>query len=254
VQRKYIEGGEPIALGDGGAGVLAFHGFTGSPFEVRALSERIHANGFSVLGPALAGHATEVGDLEATTSDEYVAAAERAFDEAQRRFVRVYVVGLSLGGTLALHLATSRPVAGVVTISAPVFLYPMVEATVPIVQQWMPGLRAPANLAAWQGNVIGYTSTSIGAVGVLRAVLERVRGELERVTAPLLVIHSGRDLTVPLASAREIHDRAASADKRLAVVDGGSHVMTVEPNLALIDKTVVGFLKRLERARSPEGS
>jgi len=114
-------------------------------------------------------------------------------------------------------------------------------------------LRAPANFAAWQGNVVGYKSTTIGAVNVILDLLARVRAELEDVQAPLLVVHSARDLTVPVDSAREIYACAASADKRLELIDAGSHLMTIEPNLRLVDAIIVAFLKRLESDACPEG-
>jgi esterase/lipase len=158
-----------------------------------------------------------------------------------------------MGGTLGLHLATRFELPGIVTISTPVFLYPMVNATVPVLQQWIPGLRTPANFAAWQGNVIGYKSTSISSVRVLVDVLERVRPTLSQVRAPLLVLHSTRDLTVPVASARTIHESATSKQKHLELIDAGSHLMTVEPNLSLIVPKIVGFLKGLEAQARPEG-
>lgn len=251
----YLPGGEPFSLDHAGrrAGVLAFHGFTGTPFEVRQIGESLHAAGFGVYAPALAGHATDVDALEHTSADDYRNGAERALDEAASRFDRVYLVGLSMGGTLALHLAATRPVAGVVTISTPVFLYPMVNAAVPVIEQWFPGMRTPANFAAWQGNVVGYKSMPIAAVRVVVDVLDRVRSQLDNVTAPLLVVHSSRDYTVPLASAREIHDRAASSHKRLELIDAGSHLLTVEPGLSLISHIVVDFLKGLESGSCPEG-
>ena len=158
-----------------------------------------------------------------------------------------------MGGTLGLHLATRYKLPGLVTISAPVFLYPMVNASVPVIEQWLPGLRAPSNFAAWQGNVIGYKSTSIGAVRVLVDVLDRVRAELKSVSSPLLILHSARDYTVPVSSAKAIHENVASALKRLELLEAGSHLMTIEPNLSLIGETVVGFLKQLERDACPEG-
>jgi carboxylesterase len=250
---NYLAGGEPFQLGEGGAGVLAMHGFTGSPFEVRALADMLHRNGFTVFGPALAGHATTEMDLESTSVDDYLEAAERAYEDALRRCDRLYVIGLSMGGTLGLHLAASRHLAGLVTISAPVFLYPMVDASVPLIQQWMPGLRTPANFAAWQGNVVGYKSTSIAAVRVVVDVLDRVRKSIGGVTSPLLVIHSTRDLTVPVSSAKAIHESVSSRTKKLALIDAGSHLMTVEPNLALIGPTIVDFLESLDREACPEG-
>lgn len=233
--------------------MLALHGFTGSPFEVRAIGELLHRMGFGVYAPALAGHATSEADLDATTADDYLAAADRAYDEARRRFRRLYAVGLSMGGTLALHLAATRRFEGVVTISAPVFLYPLVSASVPVIHQWAPRFRMPANFAAWQGNVVGYKSVTAAAARVVVDVLARVRGQLHHVAAPLLVVQSIRDLTVPVDSARTIYGEAASRTKHLELVDAGSHLMTVEPNLSLIAGRVVEFLNDLERQQRPEG-
>lgn len=249
MSRRYLPGGEPFTLGEGGHGVLALHGFTGSPFEVRALGELLHAAGLTVCAPALAGHATDESDLEGVTVDDYLESADRALRDALVRCERLSIVGLSLGGTIALHLASAhQEVARVVTISAPVFLYPMVNASVPLIDQWMPGLRAPANFAAWQGNVVGYKSASIASVRVLVDLLDRVRKQLSRVRVPLLVVHSNRDLTVPASSARAIHEEVSSEEKRLEIVDAGAHLMTVEPNLSLIGEAVVDFLT--DRARS----
>jgi len=250
---RYLPGGEPFVLGDGGPGVLAMHGFTGSPFEVRAISELLHERGFGVYAPALAGHATAEADLDSTTAEDYLRAAGQAYEEASWRFERVYVLGLSMGGTLALHLAATRQFYGIVTISAPVFLYPMVGMSVPVIEQWMPKVRMPANFAAWQGNVVGYKSMTIAAAKVVVEVLDRVRTDLHRVTAPLLVIQSTRDLTVPVASAQTIYDGASSAEKRLDLVDAGSHLMTIEPHLSLIAENVAAFLSGIESKGRPAG-
>jgi carboxylesterase len=253
MSERYLPGGEPFILGEGGPGVLAMHGFTGSPFEVRAIGELLHRLGFGVYAPALAGHATAEADLEGTTADDYLEAAERAYDEASRRFDRLYVLGLSMGGTLALHLAANRRFHGIVTVSTPVFLYPMVGLSASVIEQWAPGLRMPANFAAWQGNVVGYKTTTIAAAKVVVDVLEKVRPTLGRVTAPLLIVQSTRDLTVPVASARTIYDSAGSPLKRLELVDAGSHLMTVEPNLSLIADMVADFLTGLEAETRPAG-
>ena len=73
---------------------------------MRLLGEQLARAGFTVHGPRLAGHGTDVDDLAATTLARLVRAVEDALDApARARAERVAVVGQSLGGLLALHLA-----------------------------------------------------------------------------------------------------------------------------------------------------
>ena len=55
----------------------------GTPYEVRPPAEALATRGFACLGPLLPGHGTDPGELASTHE-------------------RVYVLGLSMGGLLAL--------------------------------------------------------------------------------------------------------------------------------------------------------
>src|SRR5262249_46987941 len=116
--------GDPFDLvGDGELGVVCIHGFTGTPYEMRYLGERLHRSGCSVYGLRLPGHGTRVADLDATTWRDWAVAVEQAYDTMCRSCRRVALVGQSLGGLLALHLASQRrDVAAVATLAAPLWL------------------------------------------------------------------------------------------------------------------------------------
>ena len=58
-----MEGCEPLSVDGGSTGVLVLHGFTGSPFSVRALAEAMANAGHSVEMPLLPGHGTVVEDM-----------------------------------------------------------------------------------------------------------------------------------------------------------------------------------------------
>lgn len=244
---KYLPGGEPFAFGpDGGPGVLLLHGFTGSPFEVRALGELLRDLGFGVIGPALAGHATVETDLSSVRADDYIEGAERAFEAARQRFSRVYALGLSLGGALSLYLSTRHPVAGIVCFSTPVFLDPLVAGAVPFLNRFMPTLRTPANFAAWQGNVVGYTTVPVNAAPPVLEVLATVKESLHHVRAPLLIVQSKGDPTSPAANAEYIRAAVSSADARVLMLDGHDHLITVPPRLARFAPAVLEFIMSLE--------
>jgi len=100
----------------GGAGppVVCLHGFTDTwrTWElVLPLLERRH----DVLAPTLPGHAGGPPLGEAADEDAFVAAIERAMDEAG--FETAHVVGNSLGGYLALRLAMTGRARSVVALA-----------------------------------------------------------------------------------------------------------------------------------------
>lgn len=244
--RNYMPGAEPFALEGGRAGVLLMHGFSGSCSEIRKLGEDLYAAGFSVVAPALAGHGTSPDDLLRVTREDFFATAEAAYRDASARFERVYVVGLSMGGTLGLHLAARHDVAALVTISTPVFMGRFVSLSVPIAMRWAPDRKVISNYAAWRGEVVGYTTTPLSSLGVFLDVLKTVRRELPRVTAPLYVIHSLGDQTVPAANAAFIAAHVASQEKYVRVHPGGRHLLTLPPQLRMISGDIIEFLHERE--------
>ena len=113
-----------FALGPSSASsaVLLFHGFTGSPWELRLLGESLAARGAFVSCPRLPGHGTVPEAMLWAGWREWVEAAEvglRGLD----RFERVFVCGLSMGGLLGLILAGRHPKR----ISKLVLMAPVVE-------------------------------------------------------------------------------------------------------------------------------
>ncbi|MDQ2817614.1 MAG: alpha/beta fold hydrolase [Candidatus Eremiobacteraeota bacterium] len=245
---SYLSGGEPFSLPGQAGGVLLLHGFTGSPFEIRALGESLHRQGYGVLAPALPGHATLHTDLDSLTAADYFAAAEEAYETGMRIFNRLYVAGLSMGGVLALHLAATRPVSGVLAISTPVFLSPFAAMALPIVHQWLPKAYAPANISAWQGNVVGYKTASVVAFKTVADVLENVKAALGTIHAPIMIVHSTRDATAPVGNARYIFDHVSSCIRRLKILRQGRHLLTLPRYLPLFETDVLAFFGDLEAA------
>lgn len=87
------------------AGVLLLHGLSDSPYSMRSLAERLHAEGFHVLGLRIPGHGLAPVALTTTRWEDMAAAvklAMRHLDETMRG-KPLYLVGYSNGGALAVH-------------------------------------------------------------------------------------------------------------------------------------------------------
>ena len=98
-------------------GVVVSHGFTGSPHSVRDWAMSLASAGYAVRLPLLPGHGTSWQELARTRWQDWHAALDAAYLELAEECDVVVVAGLSMGGTLALRIAATRPVAGVVVVN-----------------------------------------------------------------------------------------------------------------------------------------
>ncbi|HET6761395.1 MAG TPA: alpha/beta fold hydrolase, partial [Gemmatimonadaceae bacterium] len=99
-------GAETIDLQEAGShGVLLLHGFGDTPQTLALLARRLRNSGYSVLAPLLPGHGRSMESFGKSGASEWIAAAKDAYIDMRARHGSVSVVGLSMGGALAVVLA-----------------------------------------------------------------------------------------------------------------------------------------------------
>jgi carboxylesterase len=246
--------GSAFRLGDARGGsapaVLCIHGLTGTPYEVRPPAEALAAAGFHCEGPLLPGHGTTHEELAATSRESWIAAVVDAHDALAQRHARVYVLGLSLGGLLALALAQRRRLAGAVVLAAPLDLGWLVRTAVPLLWPFVRSLpKTPAILDdAARERHPGYERMPLRAVNELCKLGREVERDLAAVHAPLQLIYSRRDPTVPQHNAERILRALPPGERELHWLEDSAHVLPVDRDRDRIARLVVDFLRRLEKA------
>ena len=115
-----VPGAEPYSHQGGSAGVLLCHGFTGSPASLRPWAEYLAAEGMTVSLPRLPGHGTTWQEMNRTRWEDWYAEVDRAFGELQATTDDIFVMGLSMlgsvvptpgGATGPFHIATAAALA-----------------------------------------------------------------------------------------------------------------------------------------------
>lgn len=239
---------EPFSIKGGKTGVLVVHGFTGCTQSMLPLGEGLAAAGFTVLGPRLPGHGTSVKDMSTRKWREWTGEAEKGLKELMERCDKVFVTGLSMGGTITCFLGEryADRVAGLMPINAAVSkLNPLLPLT-PVakyVLKTIPGvgsdIKDPAAREAC------YDKVPVPAAAELYQLMKATKADIARITAPILIFSSREDHVVNTSNGPFILEHVSSTDKELVWLENSYHVATLDNDKQLIIDRCVEFIKRL---------
>lgn len=226
--------------------LLLIHGFTGSPSELRRLGYALNDEGYNVKGIRLPGHGTVVEDMLPTRWEDWYGHVVERFDELVEQTGRPVVpIGHSMGGLLALMLASERSVPAVVSVSAPIYLSNRKSVLAPIMQHFTKFTTKEVSKVAREivEEALTYDRTPIPCVVSLQKGLRRTKRRLRDVKAPALVLQGGSDLTVQPRSGPYIHEKLGSADKVYKYYPDSSHGILLDRDRDSVFADIVEFLR-----------
>ncbi|XP_077497534.1 monoglyceride lipase-like [Amblyomma americanum] len=232
--------------------VFMIHGYmehSGVPYY-DTLATMLVGLGCYVFIQDLVGHGmSEGGRANVKTFDDYLDDILFHVDKTRRKFSRkaVYLIGHSMGGTLALMAAQKRvhDFAGIIIVSP--LIAPSKElapwykrTTTKILGRLVPGmpvaaldltlLTRDANVVSWQRNdplrYKGHIPVGWAAAGVV--ALENLHKKAHLVQAPLLVQVGAADKICAPAATEEFFQTVHSSDKTFKVYPGAYHNILAE--------------------------
>lgn len=237
-------------------GILLIHGFTGAPKEMRWMGESLNQRGYPCLGVRLAGHATRSEDMIRSRHEDWLASVEDGYHLLRGHCKRIVLVGLSMGGALALINATRLEIAGVAAMATPYGLPPdwrlnyteVLSKFIP----YMPKSKDPPGTgwfdkAAWQEHV-SYPQNPLRSIGELKKLLGLLRETLPGVTAPTLLIYSQDDKYLPLGSLNSmeyIYNHIGASRKEKLVISGSGHVLPRDARREQVFEAAAKFIHSL---------
>jgi carboxylesterase len=226
-------------------GALILHGFTGHPSSVVSLADAFTEAGFDVEMPLLPGHGTTVADMIPTRWADWSAAAEAALERLQRRCSQVVVAGLSMGGTLALWLATCHPdLHGVIAVNPAGAPQPdeILVALEELVEQGIETMPGIGSDIAQEGEVEqAYDETPIAAlISLMREGVAPLVDHYGEARVPLLLVTSRQDHVVDPAQSDLVAGAWGGGVTRM-VLDRSFHVATQDLDRADIAARAVAF-------------
>jgi carboxylesterase len=243
-----LPGAEPFSHDGGPVGALVLHGFTGQPLSVKPWGQHLADAGLTVEVPRLPGHGTRWQDMNVTTWEDWYAEADRAFTRLTDRCETVFVMGLSMGGSLALRLAEQHgdAVAGLVLVNPAVHserpdrhLLPFLRLVVPAFPGITNDIKKPDTDEG------GYDKIPLKAAYSLTKLWDEVKRDIAAVTQPLLMFRSAEDHVVEASNEAWILAHVGGSDVTEVVLPDSYHVATLDNDAPTIFDGSLDFVKRL---------
>ncbi len=244
-----LPGAEPFTFDGGPVGVLLVHGLTGSPQSLRPWGQHLAAGGLTVVCPRLPGHGTRWPDLNLTRWPDWYGEAEHAFTALRARCDRVFVMGLSMGATLALRLAELRPdeVAGLVLVNPSIQMMDRRLMALPLLKWVLPSFPGIASDIKKPGSrELAYDRLPLKAFASLTQLWRLVRADLGRVTAPTLLFRSAEDHVVQAVNAETLLG-AMRCPIEQRVLAESYHVATLDNDAAAIFDGSLEFVRSVSQ-------
>jgi carboxylesterase len=244
-----MPGAEPLSIDhDGPIGVLLLHGFTGSPKSMKPWAHRLAEQGWSVRVPRLPGHGSSWQDMNITRWQDWYAEADRNLRELQDRCATVFVMGLSMGGSLTLRLAEQHGagISGIVLVNPAVHTERVDRFALPVIKHVVGSFPGISNDIAKPGQDEGaYTRIPLKAAASLQDLWKVVRTDIGKVTQPLLLFRSATDHIVEASNGAWIMEHVPSTDRTEVVLARSYHVATLDYDAEIIEDGSIEFVQRI---------
>jgi carboxylesterase len=186
---------------------------------------------------------------------EWAQMAVDCFNELARSGKPVAIIGFSTGATVALWLATRRPVERLVLLAPflAIRFTPMIPLAPESYLRWLarlkpdlprrpPCVRDPEMRKQARAADRYRTFNVPAALSALELIAE-LKPELPRIDVPTLIIQGRRDTVVEPAFAGWLHESLGSRDKQIIYLDQSEHLIALDHERDRAIAEILAFLK-----------
>ena len=234
-------------------GIYIIHGFTNTTYETRDLAKYLGGQGFYTIANNLPGHGTTPEDCNRTKFTDWIEFTEQGVAEMSSRCDNVFVIGISMGSDLALHLSSVFPLNAAVFASTvlefkdfigPRVLTPIFHRIVPFRDKRKSYPKAVRN----NYDYLGYQVWPMSAVNEMRKLTNKVKKELPKIKCPALIIHSTKDILSLQSNISLVYDNISSEIKEKFIVHQANHNLFISnPDQEQIFQKINSFFNQFQR-------
>lgn len=239
---------KPFYFKAGKRAVLLLHGFSGSSSDVRMLGRFLEKKGYTSLAPHYKGHGVPPEELIKTGPADWWKDVLKAYETLKEDgYEEIVAIGLSLGGVFSLKLGLHVPLKGIVTMCSPMTMRKtdtMFEGV----------LKYAADYKRFEGKkeeqieieVEEIRKQGMPSLSELQTLISDVRGSIDLLYAPILIVQSKNDEIIDPQSAHIIYNDVESLNKELIWFEKSGHVITLDQEKHELHEAIYNFLENLD--------
>ena len=225
--------------------ILIIHGLAGGTYDEEILANYLQLNNkFDVYSFTLPGHDVKI--RQKATCDAWIKESERQLEYLiNNGYKNIYVIGHSMGGVIACHLATKYNEVKRLVLAAPAFSHiasaeegGFLNAT----------LKCPNLIKSYSSNEFftRIRKLPITALPEFMKLIKKYQNTPNDINIPVLLLQGDMDQLVPFSSSKKVFDKFPTRKKIFIKVKGYYHDLFKGKKVELLCREVEKFLETWE--------
>lgn len=223
--------------------VLIIHGLAGGTYDEEKLASYLELNKkFDVFTFTLPGH--EVKDRRLATCSEWIKESENQLDYIIGHGYRdIYLVGHSMGGVIATHLAKNNKKVKKLVLVAPAFTSFASKEEGGVFKALF---KIPDLIKAYSINelVTRLNKLPLSAEKEFFKLIDTYKDDINDITIPTMFVHGTKDQMVPIKSSLALYEELQTNKKELLVINDYYHDVFKGNKVDKICCEIEKFLKK----------
>ena len=222
--------------------ILLIHGFAGGCYDYGDFGNDLEPyKKFDVYTFTLPGHDKQI--INKIKREEWIKASEKEIEKIiEKGYKEIYVIGQSMGGIIATHLASKYKEIKKLVLAAPAFKYfSFKEDKLDIIES----IKKIPNLFKHYDKDLVISRITKVPPQTIKEFIKLAKEHLpnvKKIDIPTLILHGNNDEIVPVESVNYVYDNIASKSVTLVNFKSLTHDLFINNRYEEVKKIIISFL------------
>ena len=223
--------------------ILLIHGFAGGAYDYGDLPNDLELiNNYKVFTYTLPGHNKSI--INNVTKEDWIRESEYQIEKLiNNNYKEIFVIGYSMGGVIATHLASKYKEIKKLVLGAPAFKFFKFRNnkinfiySIKLIPNVLKNYTIREILAK-------YFKVPLHTVKEFSYLVNEYYDDVKNVYCPTLILHGSDDITVPIESINYVYNNIGSNSVKMVQVENVNHSIFCNDRYDDIKLIIIDYLK-----------